>query len=197
MSTLIPNVKIVGSEEDSVLAMNYPVKDGDVIKTGSLKIKVLATPCHTRGHLCFIVSGSNKKEELCLFCGDTLFVGGVGKFFEGDGELMVKSLSKLMNLPKSTKVFPGHEYTLKNLMFGRRIEPDNKQLENKLKWAQSCRMHCLPTIPSTIEDELKTNAFLRFNEENIKKLTKEKNSGSILQVLRKMKDEFDKSSTTT
>jgi hydroxyacylglutathione hydrolase len=196
MKTLVPNVKIVGSEKDSVLAMNYPVKDGDVIKTGSLEINVFETPCHTKGHLCFVVSGSNK-EESCLFCGDTLFVGGVGKFFEGNGELMATSLQKLMSLPKSTKIFPGHEYTLKNLMFGNRVEPNNKDLESKFKWAQSCRENKLPTIPSTIEEELKTNVFLRYNEENIKKLTKETKPGSVLQVLRKMKNEFDKAPSTT
>lgn len=71
--------------------MTLTLKDKEEYSLGSLSVRALHTPCHTRGHVLFFVtpSGSRTGEAPgttapLLFSGDTLFVGGCGRFFEGD-----------------------------------------------------------------------------------------------------------------
>jgi hydroxyacylglutathione hydrolase len=82
------------------------LKADDIIKVGTLNIKVIHTPGHTPGSVCFLVDGN-------LFCGDTLFVGAVGRtdLIGGSLETLLGSLEKkLIVLPKETMVWPGHDY---------------------------------------------------------------------------------------
>lgn len=78
--------------------------DGDEIKFGSLTIKVLHTPGHSRGSVCFLVDGH-------LFAGDLLFQGSIGRtdLAGGDYETLINSvLTKVFTLPDDTVVHPGH-----------------------------------------------------------------------------------------
>ena len=69
-------------------------------------------PGHTTGHICF-----HFFKEKYLFTGDTLFSLGCGRLFEGTYEDMFRSLDKIKKLPKNTKIYCGHEYTLQNSEF--------------------------------------------------------------------------------
>ena len=60
-----------------------------------------------------------------VFTGDTIFSGGAGRFFEGTADQMVAAFDKVMALPPSTKMYPGHEYTVANLSFATKLEPEN------------------------------------------------------------------------
>lgn len=53
------------------------------------------------------------------------------------------------------------QYTVKNLQFAITVEPDNARISQKLSWAELKRKSSLPTVPSTIEEELETNPFMR------------------------------------
>lgn len=80
------------------------VEDGDVIEVGDLNFKVIHTPGHTRGSICFFV-------DSVVFSGDTLFRGSVGRtdLPGGSEETLMASLKrKLMVLPSDTLVLPGH-----------------------------------------------------------------------------------------
>lgn len=82
------------------------VKDGDLIQVGDLSLKVLHTPGHSPGAICLYLNN-------CVFTGDTLFVGGVGRtdLPGGSGEVLLHSIqTKLMTLPDETIVYPGHNY---------------------------------------------------------------------------------------
>jgi hydroxyacylglutathione hydrolase len=74
---------------------------------------------------------------------------------------MHTSLARLANLPGETQIYCAHEYTIANLRFAREVEPHNDILENRLKAAQRIRAEGRPTVPSTINEELQTNPFLR------------------------------------
>ena len=66
---------------------------GAEIELGSTKIKVLETPCHTSGHISFVVDRTTDGQyPPVLFSGDTLFVGGCGRFFEGTAAQMLKNM---------------------------------------------------------------------------------------------------------
>ena len=76
---------------------------GDVFEEGSTKIKVLHTPGHTAGSVCYVL-------EKCIFTGDTLFEGTVGRtdFPTGDFVTLKKSLEMIKNLSGDYKLFSGH-----------------------------------------------------------------------------------------
>ena len=81
------------------------IKDNDIINVGKIKIKVLHTPGHTPGSVCFLIN--NKK----LITGDTLFVEAIGRVdLGGDIKKMYNSLQKLKKLNENIEVYPGHNY---------------------------------------------------------------------------------------
>lgn len=93
------------------------VKDGDEITLGEIKIKVMATPGHTSGSVCYIA-------ENCIFSGDTLFYCSCGRtdFPSGSHEQMMSSLQKLKALDGNYKVYTGHN-NLTTLDFERKNNP--------------------------------------------------------------------------
>ncbi|MQL79799.1 hypothetical protein Taro_012253 [Colocasia esculenta] len=159
---LVPGIKVFGGSNDNVRGCTNKLENGDKLSLGSdIDILALHTPCHTKGHISYFVS-SKHDEAPAVFTGDTLFIAGCGKFFEGTAEQMYQSLCvTLGSLPKPTRVFCGHEYTEKNLRFAATVEPENEKIQQKLSWSQHQRQANLPTIPSTIEEEFETNPFMR------------------------------------
>ena len=82
------------------------LKDGDIINLGETQIKVISTPGHTKGSLCFLA-------EDYLFTGDTLFRNSCGRVDlpGGSGREIVASLKRLARLEGDYKVMPGHDKT--------------------------------------------------------------------------------------
>ena len=113
-----------------------------------------------------------------VFTGDTLFSLGCGRLFEGTYEQMFNSLMKLKELPKNTKIFCGHEYTLQNSKFCLTQDKNNQNLKTKIDDIKVKLKAGLSTMPSTIKDELECNIFLRSH--NVKTFSK----------LRDLKDNF-------
>ncbi|RMG90539.1 MAG: hydroxyacylglutathione hydrolase [Zetaproteobacteria bacterium] len=148
--------KIIGSAEDKerIPGLDLTVCEQPSTSLGGLRVRVIETPGHTRGHIVYLI-------EDALFCGDTLFGAGCGRLFEGTAEQMWSSLKRLARLPEPTRVYCAHEYTLANLAFASRVDADNPALSMRLKQARACREKASPTIPSTIGLELQTNPFLR------------------------------------
>ncbi len=136
-----------------------PLQDGAVFEQLGLRFEVLLLPGHTAGHLAYFTTP--KAATPLLFCGDTLFSAGCGRLFEGTPEQMLQSLTRLARLPDATRVCCAHEYTLNNLRFARRIEPDNLALQNYQSQAQNLRAAHAPTLPSSIGLEKQVNPFLR------------------------------------
>lgn len=83
------------------------IADGDVLAVGQFAVKVLATPGHTEGSVCFLVQLG---DESVLVSGDTLFAQSVGRtdLPGGDAAKLEESLRTLALLPGSLPVFPGH-----------------------------------------------------------------------------------------
>ncbi len=80
--------------------------DGDVLELAGMKLKVISTPGHTIGSVCFYM-----EEEKVLISGDTLFEASVGRsdFPTGSSRQLIESIkTRLFVLPDDTDVFPGH-----------------------------------------------------------------------------------------
>ena len=93
-----------GMPEITIPKVDIFVEDGDTIQLGSLEIKVLHTPGHTQGGVCYLVDGN-------LFSGDTIFREAVGRcdLEGGNFNQIVESIQdKIFTLPAKTVIYPGH-----------------------------------------------------------------------------------------
>ncbi len=151
-----PKAEVCGhaSDRGRIPGQTQFVEDGAVITVGKQQARVLFIPGHTTGAIAY-----HFRDD--VFTGDTLFIAGCGRIFEGNPAMMHNSLQRLAALPDQTRVWVGHEYTLANLAFARQAEPDNPDLEPTLARAEAARAEGLATVPSSIALERKINPFLR------------------------------------
>ena len=149
---------IVGSATDRarIPGLDIEVGDGDLFKLGNAEARVYDVSGHTNGHIAYWFDGSD-----ALFCGDTIFAIGCGRLIEGTPGEMWASLTKLMGLPDRTKVYCAHEYTQSNGRFALTVEPGNQALVDRMVQVDTARAQGRPTVPSTLDEELATNPFLR------------------------------------
>ena len=152
---------VVGFKKDinRIPEIDVLLEDNQIWKAENFEAKIIHIPGHTTGHICF-----HFFQEKLVFTGDTLFSLGCGRIFEGTYKEMFESLNKIKSLPEETKVYCGHEYTLSNLKFCIKYNPENRNLKKKAENIKKKIDNGLPTIPSTIKDELECNIFLRAND---------------------------------
>ena len=136
--------------------------DGDQIDLNEigLTLNIMWLPGHTLGHIAYV-------NESYLFCGDVLFSAGCGRLFEGTPKQMLNSLNRLKKLSPTISVFCTHEYTTKNVDFALTLEPNNLDLQQRKIEVAKLRHHHHPTLPTSIELELKINPFLRCDQQTI------------------------------
>ncbi len=183
------NSKIIGfdGDKDRIPGIDILLKDNQNQKIGGLMFKTIFIPGHTKGHIAFYF-----KDQKIIFTGDTLFSLGCGRIFEGTYKDMFNSLNKLKVLPSQTKIYCGHEYTKSNLNFCLKYDQNNLKLKEKSIEINSKIKSNLPTIPTTIGEELKTNIFLRYDDNDIKQALnlKDASDQEIFTKLRDLKDNF-------
>lgn len=155
----LPGVRVLGSagEEGRVPSLTESLSDGDEFEVAGVRGRAIAIPSHTKGHVAYFFPDGTPS----VFSGDTLFVAGCGRLFEGSAEQMMRSLDKLMALPDDTRVYCGHEYTETNLRFAHELEPSNTDIAAKIERVRALRAKGEPSIPSTIAEEKRTNPFVR------------------------------------
>ena len=188
-----PGLKVYGHkrDRDRTPCITDLVDEGDTIRIGRLEGHFLFIPCHTSGHVALHLAA-----EKAVFTGDTLFIAGCGRLFEGTAADMHNNMVKLMALPDDTRIYCGHEYTEKNLRFALTLEPSNTQIQNKLRWAQEVRAKKLPTVPSTVAEEKEINPFVRVNSAELQSNVKKQfpdlalDPVLILEKTRYLKDNF-------
>jgi hydroxyacylglutathione hydrolase len=185
-----PGAPIYGGS-DKVPALTHLVKDKDELKIGDdilvkylffpastqykfdthalFSYRCLATPCHTRDSICYYATSSSHPGGV-VFTGDTLFVGGCGRLFEGTPAEMHAALSYLGTLSDETVVYDGHEYTAGSLAFARSVEPGNAALGRLEEVARERQERGAGETGSrmglsTIGDEKEWNVFMRVGSE--------------------------------
>jgi hydroxyacylglutathione hydrolase len=103
---------------------------------------------------------------------------------------MLQNFNVIKSLPLNMLIFCGHEYSVQNLSFGLSVETENRKLKDKRDECVEFRKLKKPCIPSTLEDELEINVFMRCNVQGVQKILKEEDEVLALKKLRKMKDEW-------
>ena len=167
--------EIIGfkGDKDRIPEIDLLIENNQTWKRNNFEAKIYHIPGHTTGHIAF-----HFYKEKKIFTGDTLFSLGCGRIFEGTYEQMFLSLKKIKELPKDTKIYCGHEYTLQNSKFCIIQDPKNMKLKDKIREINQNIKNNLPTVPSMLGDELDCNIFLRAKD--IKSFSK----------LRDLKDNF-------
>tara|TARA_Y100000816_G_C26015232_1_gene530917 strand:- start:17 stop:736 length:720 start_codon:yes stop_codon:yes gene_type:complete len=159
---------VLGFKGDShrIPEIDILLENNQIWEAQNFVAKIIHIPGHTSGHICFYFF-----NEKLVFTGDTLFSLGCGRIFEGTHKQMFDSLNKIKSLPEDTKIYCGHEYTLNNSKFCIKYDTKNLNLKKKIEVINKKIINGLPTIPSTIKEELDCNIFLRTkNLESFSKL---------------------------
>lgn len=147
------------AETTRIPGIDVALSDGETWRFGAQEVRCIDVPGHTRGHAAFWFP-----ESAALFCGDTLFVMGCGRLFEGTPADMWSSLGRLRDLPAETRIYCGHEYTLSNARFAAALEPGNAAVRARLDEVSALRERGRPTVPGTIGGERGVNPFLRADD---------------------------------
>jgi len=173
--------EVVGPAHDGgrIPGLDTGVREDTGWRFAGLDVQVLEVPAHTRGAITFVIAGN-------AFTGDTLFVMGCGRLFEGDAAMMAASLAKLAGLPDETKIWCGHEYAAGNGRFALTLEPGNAALQARMRNLRT------PSVPSTMAEEKATNPFLRTGSAEIRRTLGMETADdvSVFAEIRRRKDVF-------
>lgn len=143
--------------------LDRAVNPGDAVTIGGESGTVIEVSGHTVGHIAFHFPDSG-----AVFTADSLMALGCGRLFEGTPEMMHASLARLAALPPDTLVCSGHEYTASNAKFVLTIDPGNPALISRSRAIDAARAEGRHTVPSTLQEELDTNPFLRAHDPAIR-----------------------------
>ncbi len=179
--------QVIGPNDIRVPYVDNAVRDGAEFSILSEKVEAILTPGHTMTHVVY-----HFPSLRAIFTGDTLFCGGCGRLLEGSPSDMLRSLIKCVGVEDITSVYCGHEYTEENLLFATTVEPENKDVWQRLAEVKYLQRRNMPTVPSTIAVERATNPFLRTGSVELrKKLGMQSASGiEVFAELRRRKDKF-------
>lgn len=199
-----PAATVLASDERVAMATELVGHGHEFMLGAHVQVRTLLVPCHTRRHAAFSVrdlgatgDDDNDAHE-AVFVGDTLFVAGCGRFFEGSAQDLYSAMfDTLFALPKRTLMYCGHEYTEANLRFAQSLEPDNGRVTEMMARVAARRDQGLPTVPQLLHDEMLYNPFARCRERAIAKrlgflewsATDRNTHIAVLEQLRTMRNE--------
>jgi hydroxyacylglutathione hydrolase len=187
IAAAFPGIDIYGyvTDKGRIPGQTRAVAHGETITEAGLSFRALHIPGHTLGAVAWVTDG-------VAFTGDTLFLSGCGRLFEGTPAQMYDSLNVVLReLGDDTKVYCGHEYTVKNLRFGLSLTPDDEALQGALKEAEAARAAGRPTVPGTMGRERALNPFLRCHTEALRKATRvEGDAVAVLAAVREARNKF-------
>ncbi len=187
-----PSLEIWGGQYDfehsRIPGQTRTLTHNERFSWGGAECRVLEVPGHTLGHIAYAF------DTGAVFVGDTLFVGGCGRLFEGDAAMMTHSLYVVLGeLPDRSRMYCAHEYTEANLRFALSVDSDNPELTVYAENVQRERASGRPTVPSLLGDERAINPFLRCESASIRRATSstmDRPRHEVFGILRAMKDSY-------
>jgi hydroxyacylglutathione hydrolase len=182
-------IKIFGhtSDRGRLPGQTEFLDDGARFTWGKTEVRALHIPGHTLGAVAYVMGDA-------VFTGDTLFLAGCGRLFEGTPAMMFRSLNEVLGaLDPSTRVYCGHEYTSQNLAFAASVEPGNSKVAARAVLVQGLRSRNEPTVGSPLSEEFDTNPFMRCKSAELRRslhVDPEASDIETLAAARRAKDTF-------
>ncbi|XP_059887396.1 hydroxyacylglutathione hydrolase-like protein isoform X2 [Delphinus delphis] len=204
LARLLPGLVVLGADE-RICALTRRLVHGEELRFGAIHVRCLLTPGHTSGHMSYFLWEDECLDPPAVFSGDALSVAGCGSRLETTAQQMYHSLVETLGTLPPETVFCGHEHTLGNLEFAQKVEPCNNHVKAKLSWAKKRDEDDVPTVPSTLGEELLYNPFLRValpsgshrtpspcREEPVHKFTGKVAPAEVLEVLCRERASFER-----
>ncbi len=168
LTAKFPRMKVIASSYDNgrIDGQTDSVSDGDRFSVGDVTVEVMLVPGHTLGAIAFVARAG---ERTAVFTGDTMFLAGCGRLFEGTPADMHRSLQRIVSLPADTQIYCGHEYTADNLRFAAMLEPSNEAIARAVARTSDLRARGLPTVPHSVAEEREINPFVRPQSADLRK----------------------------
>ncbi|GAA0784771.1 hydroxyacylglutathione hydrolase [Marinobacterium sediminicola] len=157
------DVAVYGPANSPFDGITHPMKTGDRIVLLDHELIIHEVPAHTRDHISFLQPNTTPQ----LFCGDTLFLAGCGRLFEGTARQMLTAMQYFSSLSDDTEVYCTHEYSLANLAFAAHVEPGNTDIQEARQTCHQLRLNNQPTLPSSIGQEKRINPFMRTDHPSV------------------------------
>ena len=180
---------VFGAEADKerLPKLHVTLTDRDKFSVSERIFKSIDVSGHTRGHLAFYCA-----SEKILFSGDSLMALGCGRIFEGTSMQMYESLEELRKLPDETIIYSGHEYAEQNAKFALTVDSHNSDLVERMNKIVKNLDLGIPNTGVSLDEEKKTNPFLRTGNAEIRKNLGLENAPDVevFTLLRTMKDNF-------
>lgn len=147
----------------SIRNVERPLRHGEEINLEGLAVEVVHTPGHTAGSICLRTPDG-------LISGDTVFLAGCGNTkFGGDTRELFESIrDRLRPLPDDLRLWPGHDYGLRNLRFARERDPNNERIPKKIQEIEDRKGKGKEPF-STLGEEKQYNPFFRYDDEELRR----------------------------
>jgi hydroxyacylglutathione hydrolase len=161
---LFPGITVYGGAGDRgrISGQSVFLHEGDEIAVCEAKALILDVPGHTKAHIAYYFPADDGGGD--LFSGDTVFGGTIGNMFEGTSETMFESIKKIRALPRQSRIWCSHEYTLQYVRESVGMDPQNVRLAERLKTLEAAASSGKPTVPLLLEEECATNPFFRWDD---------------------------------
>ncbi|MEH6575730.1 MAG: hydroxyacylglutathione hydrolase [Amphritea sp.] len=157
------SLTVYGPASSPFPGIQQALRSGDSITVLGKMLQIEEVPGHTLDHISYFHDAKTPQ----LLCGDTLFLAGCGRLFEGSAAQMLGSMNYFKQLPADTQIYCTHEYSLANLAFAAAVEPANSDIKKSIDKCRALRNENIPTIPSSIATEMQINPFLRTTESTV------------------------------
>ena len=196
VSQLANNIPVYGPANSPFSGITEPLSDGESIELLGQVLQIKAVPAHTLDHIAYFCEAEAPNQMPQLFCGDTLFVAGCGRLFEGTAQQMQQAMAYFRSLPDTTQVCCTHEYTLANLSFAEVVEPNNSEIGLVIERCQTLRSTNRPTLPGTIGEEKQINPYMRYDHPAVVAAAQQRSGkapngdADVIAVIRQWKDNF-------
>lgn len=186
------DIPVYGPANSPFEGITDALEDGSEIEILDNRLQVQAVPGHTLDHIAYL----QPDQKPQLFCGDTLFLAGCGRLFEGTPQQMQAAMDYFSSLPDETEVFCTHEYSIANLRFAQAVEPRNPAIIRALELCTERRQDKRPTLPSSIGMERQINPYMRTREADVRAAAEHQsgraleNEIEVLAAVREWKNHF-------
>ncbi|MEM5528571.1 hydroxyacylglutathione hydrolase [Gammaproteobacteria bacterium AS21] len=162
------DIRVYGPKNCNFSGITHPLEDLATLSLFEKELQIKAVPGHTLDHISYFLAAKEQTQRPQVFCGDTLFLAGCGRVFEGSMQQMLTAMHYFKELPFNTEVYCTHEYSLSNLAFAAAVEPANDDIQQHIKSCTALRNNNQITLPTTIGAELLINPFLRCDQQNVR-----------------------------
>ena len=184
--TTTTSAKVIAPREvERISAIDRVVGNGDTVMLGEWEARVIDVSGHTNGHVAYHLAKAG-----LAFVGDSLFVLGCGRMFEGEPRQFWDSLTRIKALPPETVLYCAHEYSQSNARFALHADPDNAILSEYAGEIDRMRERGEATVPTVLKRELAANPFLRADHADLRDRWGGGDPAETFARLRAAKDSF-------